>query len=631
MFFRLFYDGISYDFFINLPENWLLYLIYMFNLILRSETIPESWCKLLIFPLHKKGDDSLPSNYRLISLVNCIAKIFMQILLRRIEIFCSVNNLIPEFQSGFRRGRSCMDNIFTLNALIQLNTYKPRSRMYAIFVDFKAVFDSINHSLLWSKLQTLGFSSKFLNVLRSFYSRASAAVSINNEQTPFTPISKGVLQGEVMSPQLFSLFLSDLDTYLHAQNCRGIRINSRDEIRLLAYADDLVILADSPYQVNRMLSALESYCEEFKLTVNTDKTKIVLFKKDRTRQPISSFKFNSSHIDLVDSYNYLGITFSKNCKFDLAFKNVISNTKLAIGSTLRVINTLKITAWKDIEMIHDSLVSSVTLYGSEAWGPTHVNEIDKLQNIFFKRLLALPNNCPSHALRLETGRISLKSAIFKLIINWIVKLNSMNDSRYPKLCCIELCLLRERFSTLEQNWMNQIRPFFVDSDSLAIWESLPNTQHLNCDKMISNYNTFLRNNDISACRASHSLVLYKYVALKPCHSPADYLKHRDLSISYKRIYARMRLLSLYNEKLVIFKNSIVTKQEFCNYCHMPIVDKDVMFHCLSECPKTSELMGKFVNIYPRSVNSHLYILDLHQRDIIIQICGFLESWNSLNT
>lgn len=334
-------DGINYDFIKNLPENWLLYLVYFFNLILRSETVPAKWCELLIFPLHKKGNESLPGNYRLISLVNCIAKIFMQILLRRIEIFCARNELIPEFQSGFRRGRSCADNIFTLDALIQINTLKPKSRVYAIFVDFKAAFDSIDHSLLWIKLKSLGLSSKILNTLRSFYSRAAAAIRTNNVQTPFVDISRGVLQGEVLSPLLFSLFLSDLESYIRARECKGIKLNSDTNVFLLAYADDLVLFADSPYEVNRTLGALASYCEEFSLTVNTDKTKIVLFKKDRAKPPIISFKFNSDVIRVVDSYNYLGITFYKNCKFDHAFNTISTNTKLAIGSTLRVINSLK--------------------------------------------------------------------------------------------------------------------------------------------------------------------------------------------------------------------------------------------------------------------------------------------------
>lgn len=119
-------DGINYDFFKNLPDNWILFMTYFFNTVLNLGEVPEEWSRIIIFTLYKKGDNSDPSNYRFISLINCVTKIFMQILLKRLQKFCEVNKLLPEFQSGFRRERSCLDNIVTLNSLIQLNTIKKK-------------------------------------------------------------------------------------------------------------------------------------------------------------------------------------------------------------------------------------------------------------------------------------------------------------------------------------------------------------------------------------------------------------------------------------------------------------------------------------------------------------------------
>lgn len=313
-------------------------------------------------------------------------------------------------------------------------------------------------------MQGFGLSSKFLNILRSFYTQASAAIKCNDNLTPSVTISRGVLQGEVLSPLLFSLFLADLETFLLEKGCRGLSINSANEVALLGYADDLVLLADTPTEVNRKLAALAEYCSMFSLRVNTTKTNIVIFRKNRCKVPFECFNFaENEKIKVVDSYVYLGTTFHRNCKFDNSFDKTLSNCNFAITSAFRTIKKLKITAWQDIDTIFDSLIASLGLYGSEVWGPSKAESIEKIQNLFFKRLLKLPSNCPSHALRLEIGRCPLKFFVFKAILQWICRILEMDDSRYPKLCFLELCKLRDRHSSYTDNWVCEIKHFFSSS------------------------------------------------------------------------------------------------------------------------------------------------------------------------
>ena len=94
--------------------------------------------------LHKKGDPLNPSNYRPIALINTITKLFTRILNSRLNRWSSLNNLITEFQAGFRHGRGCIDNIFVLNALLQFNLMKEKGKVFALFVDFRRAFPSIN-------------------------------------------------------------------------------------------------------------------------------------------------------------------------------------------------------------------------------------------------------------------------------------------------------------------------------------------------------------------------------------------------------------------------------------------------------------------------------------------------------
>ena len=165
---------------------------------------------------------------------------------------------------------------------------KPKSRVYSIFIDFRKAFDSVNHNLLWNKLSSAGVSLKFINILRSLYDSAEMSVKINNTLSNPAKIEKGVLQGEILSPDLFALFLNDIEAYLRSKGCRGISINNKVDIMLLAYADDIVIVADSPHMLMRTLKALDQYCIDNNLTINTDKTKIVIFRKNPRQFPKST-------------------------------------------------------------------------------------------------------------------------------------------------------------------------------------------------------------------------------------------------------------------------------------------------------------------------------------------------------
>lgn len=127
--------------------------------------MPPEWSKTLMTMLQKKGDRKNPGNYHGIALCNTMLKLFTSIILKRLTIWTDDCNILVEGQSGFRKGRSCLDNIFTLNAVVSLHLRLPGRHIYAVFVDFKRAFDSVNHDLLWSKLHHLGISVRIVQVL----------------------------------------------------------------------------------------------------------------------------------------------------------------------------------------------------------------------------------------------------------------------------------------------------------------------------------------------------------------------------------------------------------------------------------------------------------------------------------
>lgn len=309
----------------------------MFNKIWNLGIVPDTWAEINLRMLYKKGDKKDSSNYRPIALVNCITTIFTQILTRRLSDWVDFENLLPEHQAGFRKKRSCADHIFTLNAIIQIRLNASRGQLFVLFVDFKSAFPSVCHDLLWEKLYRLGAGDKIVKILKSLYSRATVAVKGTSGVSKPILVTKGVLQGESMSPLLFSLFISDFEEFLRAEGVREVSVDQLTEIIVLAFADDIALLADSVSSMQKILKALYKYCKMNHLSINIDKTKIVIFRKGGHShdKKISPFKYgDEGNIEVVSNYVYLGIMFSNSSVFLNATKAMVSKANIAQFNTI---------------------------------------------------------------------------------------------------------------------------------------------------------------------------------------------------------------------------------------------------------------------------------------------------------
>ena len=140
----------------------------LFNKILNSSHFPEAWSTGLIVPIYKnKGDRSDCNNYRGITLLSCLGKLFTSILNERLKQYCNVNNIISENQAGFREKYSTTDHIFSLKLLIDLFVSK-KLKHFCAFIDYKKAFDSVDRDLLLYKLSQIGVDGRFYSAIKSF-------------------------------------------------------------------------------------------------------------------------------------------------------------------------------------------------------------------------------------------------------------------------------------------------------------------------------------------------------------------------------------------------------------------------------------------------------------------------------
>ena len=206
-------DGIPAEFYKAIFPVIKEQLIDLFNKIFSQAYFPESWCNSLIIPIHKKGLQTDPNNYRGISLLSVFGKVFMNIMNVRISKWCERNEILCQEQGGFKKQFSTIDSVFVLETVIRKYLMKPKGRFYCAFVDFTKAFDLLNRDSLWYKLQNLNMSTKMLNMLMSIYRNVKARVLSNRGYTDAFQCPWGVKQGCILSPTLFNLYINDLPTF----------------------------------------------------------------------------------------------------------------------------------------------------------------------------------------------------------------------------------------------------------------------------------------------------------------------------------------------------------------------------------------------------------------------------------
>ncbi|UYV60670.1 hypothetical protein LAZ67_1001817, partial [Cordylochernes scorpioides] len=261
-----------------LLEEHTIYLRNLFNKILRTSQVPQQWTKTIIHPIFKNGDQDNPSNYRGISLISNLSKLFTSILKTRLNDWMERKSILAENQAGFRKGYSCQDHIFTLVSLIQMTLSRRRGKLYAFFIDQRKAFDTVPHHLLWKKLALNGLSCRFIKLIKNYYTQMTATVRWRGSFTEAIKIQAGVLQGEPLSPFLFILFLNDLVPLFDESELPGIYLENYGTIHLLLYADDIVILGESKINLQLKINLLKKYLEENCLTLNQNKSKIMVFR-----------------------------------------------------------------------------------------------------------------------------------------------------------------------------------------------------------------------------------------------------------------------------------------------------------------------------------------------------------------
>ena len=421
-----------------------------------------------------------PNNYRGITLLSCIGKLFTAIINSRLTKFLNVRGIIGDEQAGFRNNFSTVDHIFVLKNLVDIYLSK-RKKLYCAFVDYCKAFDFVDRTSLWSKIIANGINGKIMTVIYNMYNNAKSRIKLNGQYSNLFDCNIGVRQGENLSPLLFAIYLNDFELYL-SQHYNGLNDIKKDigdrlsdddveiflRLFVLLYADDTIILAESPECLQKGLDALNNYCNLWKLSVNASKTKIVIFSRGKTRR-IPEFTFGNTKIDVVDDYTYLGVIFQFNGKFKKAINKQVSQARGAMFSLLT--KTSKLNLPIDIVCeLFDRLVVPILLYGSEIWGFENINQIEVFYRNFLRRILGVSKYTTNCFLYGEVGKFHLESTIALRMFNFWTKIISGSENKLTfRIYCLSKHLHEDANHPFQSNWISKIKNFLNNCGLCDIW------------------------------------------------------------------------------------------------------------------------------------------------------------------
>ena len=253
-----------------------------------------------------------------------------------------------------------------------------RKKLYCCFIDYSKAFDLIDRITLWKKLIDVGIEGNVLRVIYNLYVNAKSCVKKGQNLSDFFHCNVGVRQGDNLSPLLFAMYINDLESYLKNHydglpfiNVEIDRLLGDDMIHLylqlyiLLYADDTIVLAESPSQLQCAIDSVRNYCAANFLKVNLTKTKIIVFSRGKIRN-IPELFYGNEKIEVVDDYVYLGVTINYNGSFTKAINKQVTQARKAMFSLVTKSRRLQLPVDLQLELF-DKTVLPVLLYGCEVW------------------------------------------------------------------------------------------------------------------------------------------------------------------------------------------------------------------------------------------------------------------------
>jgi len=356
-------------------------LTHIINKSFTTGTFPNTLKVARVTPIPKQGDPTNIGNYRPISCLPTISKVFEKLAHKQLYNYLEQHNILFSNQFGFRRQRSTTQAIVShlqyLYSHLDSNKY-----CISIFLDFRKAFDTVDHSILLSKMNEYGIRGLAHCWFRSYLNNRKQYTVINNANSSTQNITHGVPQGSILGPLLFLIFINDLP-------------NSSPLFKYTLFADDSTLTTTLPkqytntafQQINSELAKINTWLLSNKISTNIEKTKYMCFSYNSTTH-LPPIYLGNNIINETQSIKFLGLHFDKH----LTFKQHVAHIASKISKSLGILYKLKhYMPQPALKLLYFSLIHPYYSYGIEAWHGTTNSTTDKLF-IMQKRAIRSINN-----------------------------------------------------------------------------------------------------------------------------------------------------------------------------------------------------------------------------------------------
>jgi hypothetical protein len=564
-------DGISNFILKECASSLASPLCLLFNQSLKQSRFPSSWKEANVCAVFKKGDTSLPCNYRPISLLNTLEKVFERAVFKHVFNFLRDSNFFTPLQSGFLPADS------TVNQLTYLyNTFAKALddglEVRVVFFDISKAFDKVWHKGLLYKLRAAGIRGGLLEWFQDYLSNRCQRVVLPQAKSCWATIKAGVPQGSILGPLLFLVFINDIVSDIHCS------------IRLFADDTNLYIIVDDP---NRAAESLQNdidkisvWAKNWLVTFNPSKTVSLLFSKKRNPVQHPPLLMENQTIAQLADHKHLGVLLSHDCSWNAHIQLI----KEKAWKRVHILRKLKFRLnRKSLETIYTSFIRPCIEYADVVWDNCLQADKEDLQKI------------QNEAGRIVSGATKLVS-INELHneLGW----ESLSERRRKH----KLCLFYKMCHNSTPSYLSELLPTKFGANSRHA-----NNFHTLSSRSNTYFNSFLPSTirewnklpePTKACRslASFKRHLNSNIRSVPSHF---YHGNRKLQVSLTRIRTKCSALNQH-----LFSKGI-SGSPLC-VCGQPEDAKHFFLSCpLFQCPRTV-LINNLSSVCPVSINTILY-------------------------
>lgn len=432
-------------------DNWVVKaLVLLFNHVFGKEVWPTRWQSGVIFPIYKQDSRLEPGNYRPITLLSIVGKLFGSVVEKRLSDWSERTRAVADEQGGFSRNRGTPDLLFTMRETLMLRKALGLPTV-ATFIDARKAYDTVWREGNFVKLHNMGVRGKLWRQLQAMSSNPRSKVRLPFGETEWFKVSRGVAQGAVESPWLYNCYINDMVREMKNKGL-GIRIGGV-LTPMLMYADDIVLLAGTVAEMRAMNAVVSEFASRNRFSHNGKKSAVMVFNAKgplRDRVEKEKWVLSGEPVKVKGQYKYLGVEILER----------VSDWKVYVDKVIVKAEWMsRDLAWllcRDSGMrarsavtLFRALVRPVMEYAAELWAGeisvAQVKRMEKIQTDFGRTMLGLSgvHRVANDFVRAELGLERMQSRWAKLrlgywrrvhkatpdrLISWLARLRKMHVS-----------------------------------------------------------------------------------------------------------------------------------------------------------------------------------------------------------